>query len=105
MFNQVSLPDEVEYILKRLSVPPRLYAHLLLVHDVAYTLIKAITGTWDNLNIDEDLILFGAATHDIGKCIHINELKNILMNMIFFLYWIVELQMMNLIRRVMKLQS
>ena len=75
MFNQVSLPDEVEYILKRLSVPPRLYAHLLLVHDVAHTLIKAITGTWGNLNIDEDLILFGAATHDIGKCIHINELS------------------------------
>lgn len=75
MFNQVSLPDEVEYILKRLSVPPRLYAHSLIVHDVAHTLIKAITDTWDNLNIDENLILFGAATHDIGKCIHINELS------------------------------
>jgi len=73
--NQVSLPDEVEYILKRLSVPPRLYAHSLVVHDVAHTLIKAITDTWDNLNIDENLILFGAATHDIGKCIHINELS------------------------------
>lgn len=48
---------------------------MLLVHDVAHTLIKAIICTWDNLNIDEDLILFGAATHDIGKCIHINELS------------------------------
>ena len=73
--NLLPLHSEVEVIFKELAIPPRLYAHLLLVHDVAHTLIKAITNTWNNLNIDENIILFGAATHDIGKCIHINELS------------------------------
>ena len=74
LFNQLSLPDEVEDILKELSVPPRLYAHLLLVHDVANKLINSISVTWNNLSIDKNLVLFGAATHDIGKCIHTGEL-------------------------------
>ena len=75
MFNQLSLPDEVECIFSELSVPPRLYVHSLLVYDVANKLIEAITGTWNNLNIDENLVFFGAAIHDIGKCIHTNELS------------------------------
>ena len=75
MFNQVSLPDEVECILKRLSVPPRLYAHSLLVHDVANQLLEEINRTWKNLNINKNLVLFGAATHDIGKTIYTNELS------------------------------
>ena len=75
LININSLPNEAEVIFRKLTIPPRLYAHLLLVHDVANKLIEAITGTWDNLKIDENLVLFGAATHDIGKCIHTNELS------------------------------
>lgn len=75
MFNQLSLPDEVEYIFKRFSVPSRLYAHSLLVHDVANKLLEEINRTWENLNIDKNLVLFGAATHDIGKTIYTNELS------------------------------
>ena len=73
--NLLSLPNKTEVIFRRLPIPPRLYAHLLLVHDVANKLIEAITGIWDNLKIDENLVLFGAATHDIGKCIYTNELS------------------------------
>ena len=73
--NLLPLPNEIESVFSTLGVPPRLYAHSLLVHDVANKLIEAITGTWNNLNIDENLVFFGAAIHDIGKCIHINELS------------------------------
>lgn len=75
MFNQLSLPDEVECIFSELRIPPRLYAHLLLVHDVANKLIDAISVTWNTLNIDKNLVVSAAATHDIGKCIHTNELS------------------------------
>ena len=73
--NLLSLPNEAEVVFRKLPIPPRLYAHSLLVHDVANKLIEAITGTWNNLNIDENLVFFGAAIHDIGKCIHTNELS------------------------------
>ena len=73
--NLLSLHSEAEVIFRKLAIPPRLYAHSLLVHDVANKLVDAITGTWANLNIDKNSILFGAAIHDIGKCIHTNELS------------------------------
>jgi len=71
----IAFSKEINSVFQNFTVPPRLYAHSLLVHDVANKLIEAITGTWNNLNIDENLVFFGAATHDIGKCIHINELS------------------------------
>ena len=48
-------------IFERLKMPPRLLAHLTLVHDA-------------KVKIDKELALFGAATHDIGKCVCKNEL-------------------------------
>ena len=73
--NLLSLPDEIESVFSTLGVPPRLYAHSLLVHDVANKLLEWINGTWGNLNINKDLVLFGAAGHDIGKSVYINELS------------------------------
>ena len=73
--NLLSLPDEIESVFSTLGVPPRLYAHSLLVHDVANKLLEKINGTWKNLNINKDLVLFGAAGHDIGKSVYINELS------------------------------
>ena len=73
--NLLSLPDEIESVFSTLGVPPRLYAHSLLVHDVANKLLEKLNGTWKNLNINKDLVLFGAAGHDIGKSVYINELS------------------------------
>ncbi|HYZ53640.1 MAG TPA: HD domain-containing protein [Streptosporangiaceae bacterium] len=45
------------------------------VHDVAYQLIDWIAQQYPALRLDRDAVLFGAATHDIGKTAHIAELS------------------------------
>jgi putative nucleotidyltransferase with HDIG domain len=64
------LPPKAENLLVVNSVPPRLAAHLRLVHDVAYQL-----AAWIPVSIDAEAALFGAATHDLGKTLHPNELS------------------------------
>lgn len=73
--NLLSLPDEIASVFSTFGVPPKLYAHSLLVHDVANKLLEKLNGTWGNLNINKNLVLFGAAGHDIGKSVYINELS------------------------------
>ena len=68
------LPVEVQRLLVTLHAPPRLVAHLALVHDAAAEILDALQCRWPDLKTDEDAVLFGAATHDIGKCLHPNEL-------------------------------
>lgn len=69
------LPDRVMQLLRDLGAPPRLAAHLRAVHDVAYQLVVWIAGRYPALRFDRDAVLFGAATHDIGKISHIAELS------------------------------
>jgi HD domain len=69
-----ALPDDARQLLTRLNVPPRLVAHLALVHDVAADILKSLQAQWPNLSLDKDAVLFGAATHDIGKVLHPAEL-------------------------------
>jgi hypothetical protein len=57
-----------------LRAPPRLVAHLTLVHDVAVELIAALDEHFPGLNLDREAVLFGAATHDLGKVVHPDEL-------------------------------
>jgi hypothetical protein len=66
------LPAEAVALVEAAGAPPRLLAHLRLVHDVA-----ARISTWagDRLPFDADAVLFGAATHDIGKVVHPEELE------------------------------
>ncbi|WP_240521662.1 HD domain-containing protein [Amycolatopsis vastitatis] len=64
------LPPRARELLESLGAPPRLGAHLRLVHDVAVTL----TG-WVRADFDVPAVLFGAATHDIGKILHPAELS------------------------------
>ena len=71
----IAFSKEINSVFQNFTVPPRLYAHSLLVHDVANKLVEAITSTWENLNIDKNSVLFGATIHDIGKCTHTNELS------------------------------
>ena len=70
----IPLPKAVEALLTKLNAPKRLKMHLLIVHDVATTLADAFQQAWATLPLDKDLVRFGAATHDIGKVLHQNEL-------------------------------
>ncbi len=69
------LPAEVTDLLERLPAPPpRLAAHLRLVHDVALQLTATLQRDYPDLTFDREAVLFGAATHDIGKVVHPDEL-------------------------------
>ncbi|MCX2952576.1 HD domain-containing protein [Lentzea sp. NEAU-D7] len=69
------LPAPVEDLLTELQAPPRLVAHLRAVHDVACELITWIERHHPSVAVDRDAVLYGAATHDIGKVLHPNELS------------------------------
>ena len=69
-----SLPPEATLICDRLSAAPRLVAHLVLVHDTACSLIERIEAAFPSAQFDVESICFGAATHDIGKTAHPQEL-------------------------------
>ena len=68
------LPDEAKVLLSHLKIPARLSAHLALVCDAARRLLGGLSSAFPALRVDENLVLFGAATHDIGKCIRTEEL-------------------------------
>ncbi len=68
------LPEEAQRILLQLSASPRLLAHVVLVHDAACTLIDRISAEFPEAEFDADLVRFGAATHDVGKITHLDEL-------------------------------
>ncbi|MET8978363.1 HD domain-containing protein [Streptomyces sp. NPDC004539] len=67
------LPVRAVALLEGVSAPPRLVAHLRAVHDVAAQLLDAV-GVF-GLAVDREAVLFGAATHDIGKALHPAELS------------------------------
>jgi hypothetical protein len=69
------LPVDAVNLLRLLDAPPRLAAHLRAVHDVACQLTDLLTRRHPNLTFDRSAVLFGAATHDIGKVIHVDELS------------------------------
>ncbi|MFG1955016.1 HD domain-containing protein [Micromonospora sp. NPDC048830] len=50
-------------------------AHLRAVHDVAVRLTDAVADRFPQLGMDRSAVLFGAATHDIGKVLHPEELS------------------------------
>lgn len=68
------LPEEAQQLLVTLNAPPRLVAHLALVHDAAAEILDALQARWPDLKIDRDAVLFGSAIHDAGKILHPNEL-------------------------------
>jgi HD domain-containing protein len=70
-----TLPWVVARLLAELDAPPRLAAHLRAVHDVACQLTTAIGNEFPTLRFDRKAVLFGAATHDIGKTLHVAELS------------------------------
>lgn len=68
------LPPEVPDMLAKYAAPPRLVAHLTVVHDAAVALIKHLDVSWPMLEYDQERVLMGAATHDLGKAVYTNEL-------------------------------
>ncbi|MET8148104.1 HD domain-containing protein [Actinoplanes sp. NPDC049668] len=69
------LPGPAAELLRALAAPPRLGAHLRIVHDVAWSLTDALGRSRPDLDFDTTAVLFGAATHDIGKVVHVEELS------------------------------
>ncbi|WP_308798428.1 HD domain-containing protein [Streptomyces sp. UH6] len=69
------LPDRVVELLTVLHCPPRLAAHLRAVHDVAHQLTDWAERRRPAVALDREAVLFGAATHDIGKVLHPGELS------------------------------
>ncbi len=69
------LPPNIQIILDNLHCPILLNRHLILVYNVSKVLTKKILYEFPNLRLNEDEILFGAATHDIGKIIEKKELR------------------------------
>ena len=68
------LPESARLLCERLAAPPRLIAHLTVVLDVAIDLVNAVGERFPALVFDRDAVLFGAATHDLGKVLHPGEL-------------------------------
>ncbi|NDU74983.1 phosphohydrolase [Actinomadura sp. DSM 109109] len=69
------LPERVARLLEDLDAPPRLAAHLRAVHDVAAQLVGWVRERHPGVAVDAEAVLFGAATHDIGKVLHPGELS------------------------------
>jgi hypothetical protein len=69
------LPETAAELLRDLAAPARLGAHLRLVHDVAWSLTDTLGRRWPALDFDTTAVLFGAATHDVGKVFHPEELS------------------------------
>lgn len=68
------LPATAQQLCDTLAAPPRLAAHLTLVHDAAVELVEGLRQRFPTLKFDNDAVLFGAATHDLGKVLHPGEL-------------------------------
>jgi putative nucleotidyltransferase with HDIG domain len=67
------LPALAVELLHALEAPPRLAAHLRAVHHVAHRLTEELAD--EAMSFDKAAVLFGAATHDIGKVRHPEELE------------------------------
>ena len=69
------LPVAASKLLGNLTVPTQLKVHLEIVQDTAKCLIQNLAKSFPGLVFDQEAILFGAATHDIGKLLHKDEIK------------------------------
>lgn len=69
-----SLPPAASDLCEKLKAPPDLVAHLRLVHDAAAELVAGLKRHFPKVVFADDAVLFGAATHDLGKVRHPNEL-------------------------------
>ncbi len=66
------LPQDILILLQQFETPIRLRRHLQLVYAVAHTLVHVLETKFPKLTFNKSFVLFGAATHDIGK-VHIHS--------------------------------
>jgi len=69
------LPDDVAQLLRDGDAAPRLAAHLRLVRAAAVRLVDWLAAEFGSVPADREAVLFGAATHDIGKTVFPGELS------------------------------
>lgn len=69
-----NLPTPIPSLLQSYNAPQHLQSHLCIVYTTATILLQQLKSKWEHLDIDETAILFGAASHDIGKAIVTEEL-------------------------------
>ena len=69
------LPPDAQDLCRQLNAPPRLVVHLQLVHEAAGKIVLGLKKEFPGLVLDELAIFFGAATHDLGKTMHPEELR------------------------------
>jgi hypothetical protein len=71
--------DEVvaraQRLYEKVEAPARLREHLEIVEGAAFKIISFLESEFDELELDYEAVLFGAATHDIGKARHPEELE------------------------------
>ena len=67
------LPDPVQQILAQCLMPPRLTAHLILVHHIACEIVDYLHQF--SAYFDGNIVCLGAALHDLGKLEHLEELS------------------------------
>ncbi|RPI63533.1 MAG: phosphohydrolase [Planctomycetaceae bacterium] len=68
------LPEEAARLCVVLNAPVRLVSHLTVVHDTACKIVQGLRKVFPNLSFDAEAVCFGAAIHDMGKCVHLEEL-------------------------------
>ena len=73
-FTLHALPDDALAVLAQTHPPPRLLAHLRLVHDAALHFCEQLHQRHLLDQINRNALLFGTATHDIGKILVPDEL-------------------------------
>jgi len=74
MREPLPLPAEAQRLCHELNASARLVAHLRLVHDVACQIVAGVKKQFPAMEFDGDAVCFGAATHDLGKVLHPDEL-------------------------------
>lgn len=73
-FQPRPLPSLARQLCQKLEAPARLIAHLTLVHDAAVEVVNGLQQQFQTLSFDSEAVLFGAASHDLGKVLHPDEL-------------------------------
>ncbi len=62
-----ALPNHIHKLYEKFDAPERLIRHHQIVYSVTGKLLDSFRKEWPDLMLPDDLILFGAGTHDIGK--------------------------------------
>jgi hypothetical protein len=73
-YERSPLPVTATDLCKRCHAPTALIRHLEIVHHAATQLLKGLVADFPGLCIDAESVLFGAATHDLGKVVHPSEI-------------------------------